>query len=149
VRVRIRPIALLFAIGLAGCQGAIVTNAGHAMEPAIQDGERLVVVRNVERLERGQIVVFRHPRDETQNFVKRIVGLPGEAIAIADSRVFIDGEEMDEPYVGTENRSAETLGPLAIPPEEYFVLGDNRRNSSDSRHWGTVRRELVWAQARR
>ena len=149
VTARLRSIAVLTAIGLAGCQAAIVENMGHAMEPAIRDGERVVIARNIDRLERGQIVVFRYPQDESKNFVKRIVGLPGEAIAIRAGRVFIDGREIDEPYVGAANRSADTLGPLTIPPEEYFVLGDNRRNSSDSRHWGTVRRELVWAQVPR
>jgi signal peptidase I len=127
----------------------MVENKGHAMEPTLQDGERLIVFRNINRLERGQIVAFRYPQDVSRSFVKRIVGLPGEEIAIRDGRVFIDGREIDEPYVGAENRSADTRQPLAIPDGEYFVLGDNRRNSSDSRHWGTVQRELVWARVAR
>jgi signal peptidase I len=119
------------------------------MEPTFKDGERLIAVRNIDRLERGQIIVFRYPLDVSRSFLKRIVGLPGEEIAIRDGRVFIDGREIDEPYVSAGNRSADTRAPLAIPDGEYFVLGDNRRNSADSRHWGTVKRELVWAQVPR
>jgi signal peptidase I len=127
----------------------MVVNEGHAMEPTLQDGERLIALKNINRLERGQVVIFRYPQDVSKSFVKRIVGLPGEEVAIKDGRVFIDGQEIDEPYVAAENRSADTREPRAIPDGEYFVLGDNRRNSSDSRHWGTVRRELVWAQVAR
>ena len=132
-------------IGVAGCQGSIVVNRGHAMEPAFQDGERVFITRDIDRLERGQIVVFRNPRDESQNFVKRIVGMPGDEIAVRSGRVLVNGREIEEPYVDAGNRSAETLATVAVPKGEYFVLGDNRRHSSDSRHWGTVRRELVWA----
>jgi signal peptidase I len=141
----LRLIVAVTAIAAAGCGAGVVRNEGHAMEPTIQDGERMVITRHIDRLERGQIVVFRYPQDVSKSFVKRIVGLPGEEIAVRDGRVVINGLTIDEPYVGAENWSADTHGSRTIPPGEYFVLGDNRRNSSDSRHWGTVKRELIWA----
>jgi len=139
-------VVLLTMIGSVGCQASLVKNEGHAMEPTIQDGEHLTVARTIDRIERGHIIVFRYPKDESKNFIKRVVGLPGEEIAIKDGHVLINGRELDEAYVAAGNRSADTREPFAIPDDEYFVMGDNRRNSSDSRHWGTVRRELVWAQ---
>ena len=134
---------------LTACQGGMITNEGKAMEPTLQDGERVLAGRNIERIDRGHIVIFRYPLDEKRSFVKRVVGLPGEEVAIKDGRVFINGQEIDEPYVAAGNRSADTREPFAIPAGEYFVLGDNRRNSSDSRHWGNVRRDLIWAQVPR
>jgi len=139
-------VVALLTIGSIGCQAALVKNEGHAMEPTFQDGEQVAVARTIGRIERGHIIVFRYPKDESKDFIKRVVGLPGEEIAIKDGHVLIDGRELDEAYVAAGNRSADTRGPLTIPDDEYFVMGDNRRNSSDSRHWGTVRRELVWAQ---
>ena len=119
------------------------------MAPTLKHGERAVATRGIDRLERGEIVAFRYPRDESKSFVKRIVGLPGEQIEMRDGWVFINGRQIDEPYVIAANRSPETWAQPTIPAGEYFVMGDNRRNSADSRHWGTVRRDLVWAKVAR
>jgi signal peptidase I len=119
------------------------------MSPTLKNGERAVAARGVNRLERGEIVVFRYPHDESKSFIKRIVGLPGEQIEMRNGSVFINGRQIDEPYVVAANRSADTWAQRTIPAGEYFMMGDNRRNSADSRHWGTVRRDLVWAKVAR
>ena len=93
------------------------------MEPTFQDGEYLAVARTVDRIERGHIIVFRYPKDESKNFIKRVVGLPGEEIAIKDGRVLINGRELDEAYMAAGNRSADTREPLAIPDNEVLRNG--------------------------
>jgi signal peptidase I len=96
---------------------------------------------------RGDIVVFQTPPNAAQQcppagtFVKRIVGLPGETIAIRDGEVRINGQRLIEPYIPPGRRDFNSYDPLAIAPGEYFVMGDNRTQSCDSRVWGTVPRE--------
>jgi signal peptidase I len=119
---------------------------GDAMAPTLNDGDSAIATRRFDRLDRGDIVALRYPRDELKSFVKRIVGLPGERIEMADGRVSIDGRPLDEPYVLDANRSRDTWGPRTVPDGEYFVMGDNRRNSSDSRSWGTVTHGAIWAK---
>jgi signal peptidase I len=133
-------ISALALVLTVGCGQATV--AGRAMEPALHDGER-VTVTPITSLDRGDIVTFRYPPDESKHFMKRIIGLPGERVEVRDGLVTIDGRHLDEDYVLEANRSHDSWGPRTIPEREYFMLGDNRRNSSDSRHWGTVRRDLI------
>ncbi len=89
----------------------------------------------------GDIVVFKWPRDPTQNFVKRVIGVPGDRIRIASGTVFVNGIPLDEPYIGTESR--QTIQERTIGPNAYYVLGDNRARSDDSRNWGEVDRSLI------
>ncbi len=89
----------------------------------------------------GDVVVFRWPRDESQSFVKRIIGLPGDRIRIERGSVYRNGELLDEPYV--VNRSSETIAERVVREGEYYALGDNRAQSDDSRNWGGVPRENV------
>ena len=89
----------------------------------------------------GDVVVFRWPRDERQNFVKRIIGLPGDNIRIQRGNVYRNGAVIDEPYV--ERESGETIAERTVPDGEYYVMGDNRRQSDDSRHWGNVPAENI------
>ena len=85
---------------------------------------------------RGDIIVFQYPLDPNRDFVKRVVGLPGEMVTINNGYIFINGEELDEPYLGTRGNSY--MEPTLVEPNSYFVLGDNREGSSDSRYWGNV-----------
>ena len=85
---------------------------------------------------RGEIVVFKFPRDPSKDFVKRVVGLPGELIEVRDGRVIVNGDLLDEPYLSTKDNS--NNAPLQLEEGEYFVLGDNRAHSNDSRSWGAV-----------
>ncbi len=134
---------LLLLLGLSSTACGYVRVEGDAMAPTLADGERVTVTKVVQPLTRGDIVVFEHPRERSRMFLKRIVGLPGEQIEITDGGVTIDGRPLDDPYVLAANRSKAHWGPTRIQDGEYFVLGDNRRNSEDSRHWGAVPRELI------
>jgi signal peptidase I len=91
--------------------------------------------------QRGDTIVFRWPRDITQNFVKRVIGLPGDRVQIRGGAVFINDVAIDEPYVTRPKN--ETLAERTIAEGEYYVLGDNRAQSDDSRHWGQVDEGLV------
>ncbi len=85
---------------------------------------------------RADIIVFRFPNDPSRDFVKRVIGLPGETVSMKRGEVFIDGDRLDEPYLMEKDNY--TMAPTLVPPNSYFVLGDNRDGSSDSRHWGPV-----------
>ncbi len=86
---------------------------------------------------RGEILIFKFPNDTTRDFVKRVIGLPGDTVEIKRGTVFVNGEELDEPYVvNPDNRS---MAPFHVDEESYFVLGDNRRSSNDSRDWAPIR----------
>jgi signal peptidase I len=115
------------------------------MSPTLNNGERWPITRIVDRVERGDIVVFYYPRDQSKSFAKRVIGLPGERITIRLGEVSVDGRRLDETYVATANRSAEDFE-VAVQTDEFFLMGDNRRNSSDSRHWGAVPKALIWAK---
>ena len=90
---------------------------------------------------RGDIVVFRFPGDTSRDFVKRVVGVPGDTVEIRNGEVFVNGESLHEPYVINGDSSSER--PVVVPEESYYVLGDNRRASQDSRDWGTVPAENI------
>ena len=108
---------------------------GPSMLPTLHDGERLMVEKLTYRFrepERGEIVVFRYPADPREHFIKRIVGIPGDVVEIRAGRVYINGSPLEEPYVATPTWGH--FGPVRVPPGRYFVLGDNRSNSEDSRY---------------
>lgn len=115
---------------------------------------RLLPLRDVRR---GDVIVFRFPEDPETDFVKRVIGLPGETLTIRDKRVFIDGEEIAEPYVVFDDprtfkrnhpySSRDQFGPFVIPADSYFAMGDNRDHSHDSRFWGTVPRSMIKGRA--
>ena len=96
-------------------------------------------------------MVFKFPNEPETDYIKRVIGLPGERLEVIDGIVHIDGEALDEPYVkragGTGFRSNDNFGPVAIPEDKYFCMGDNRDRSSDSRTWGFVDRSLVKGRA--
>ena len=123
---------------------------GSSMVPTLHDGERLMVDKLTYRFrapQRGEIVVFRYPLNPREHYIKRIVGVPGDVVEVRDGRVYVNGTPLDEPYL-----DAPTLGyfaPVRVPPDHYFVLGDNRNNSEDSRDpkVGFVPRELIEGRA--
>lgn len=129
-----------------GCVLQPIRVEGLAMEPTLRNGDRALTTRVFDQLERGDIVGFKYPRNESKSFVMRIVGLPGERIEMVEGTVSINGRTIDDSYVDREHRSSDTWGSRTIPEGEYFMMGDNRRNSDDSRTWGTVRRDLIWAK---
>ena len=85
---------------------------------------------------RGEVVIFRFPGDESRDFVKRVIAIPGDTVDIRQGGVFLNGEKLDEPYITHHENSS--MAPVKVSSGEYFVLGDNRRASHDSRNWGPV-----------
>jgi signal peptidase I len=120
---------------------------GSSMEPNLHHGEFVIVSKVNYKLgepERGDIVVFDFPRNITQEYIKRVIGLPGEEITIKDGQVFVNGVALTEPYLKMEPRYE---GEWIVQEDELFVLGDNRNNSSDSHNWGMVPMENVVGEA--
>jgi signal peptidase I len=120
---------------------------GAAMSPTLNDGDRIFIWKRFSSLKRGDIAVFHYPLDPSKSFIKRVVGLPGEAIDMdVDGRITIDGRLIDEPYVPPDrNQSARARWRSMreefkhVSPDSYFVMGDNRDASNDSRSWGQFR----------
>jgi signal peptidase I len=120
--------------------------------------DRLMPLRDVHR---GDIIVFRYPLQPDTDFVKRVIGMPGDSVSVKDKVVYINGKALDEPYVVHDDpqiypdqpalpepyRSRDQFGPYQVPPGQYFAMGDNRDRSSDSRYWGTVPRSLIKGRA--
>ncbi|MBN1485841.1 MAG: signal peptidase I [Chloroflexia bacterium] len=97
---------------------------------------------------RGDIVVFEYPRDTSRDFIKRVIGLPGETVEIRAGQVLIDGAALHEPYLPASARSQMgNMGPVQVPQDAVFVMGDNRGNSSDSRNWGSLPLNRIVGQA--
>ncbi|MDH3494036.1 MAG: signal peptidase I, partial [Acidobacteriota bacterium] len=130
---------------------------GTSMVPQLENGERLLVNKliyyDIEsfrwgHIERGDIVVFWYPKDPTKSYVKRVVGLPGETVAIRNGVVYVDGVELSEPYIDIEhNQALPNSPPVEVDDFHYFVMGDNRDNSSDSRIWGVVPSKYIYGKA--
>ncbi|NLE23382.1 MAG: signal peptidase I [Actinobacteria bacterium] len=135
-----------------------------SMLDTLRPGDRVLVNHAVYRLqdpERGDIVVFRYPEDPDMVFIKRIVGVPGDVLELRDGRLYVNGRELEEPYVhrtgghpdptvaeaavdGSTLHDPWSLAePYRVPGGTYFVMGDNRTDSDDSREWGTVPREAI------
>ena len=121
---------------------------GLSMEPTLHSNQYLIVSKLSYRFsapERGDIVVFRFPHEPSRDFIKRIVGLPGEFVEVSGGRVLIDGQALHEPYV--RDPPLYNYPRHQIPTREYFVLGDNRNNSSDSAAWGSLPEQYVIGKA--
>ena len=120
---------------------------GVAMEPALYDGDRIFINRNPAEFRRGDIVLFHHPEDQRGSAIKRIIGLPGETIEIREGKVLINGRPLEEPYVDPLNNQALSgVEEIKIPTGSYYVLGDNRDNSADSRIWGPLGQGLIFGK---
>jgi signal peptidase I len=112
-------------------------------------------------IERGDVIVFKYPEEPDRDFIKRVIGLPGEQVELREKKVYVNGTPLDEPYVhfleppGSNSADSEVtsmdvrerFGPVTVPANEYFVMGDNRDNSQDSRYWGFLPRDYVKGKA--
>lgn len=138
-------IALFLACLVNACGGALpVRIEGTAMLPAFRDGDKIIMRAVSGDLQRGEVIMFRYPKDEKRTYFKRVIGLPGETIEIKTGVIYINGSPVDEPYLDQEyNHVKPSFPPEQIPSDHYFVMGDNRDNSSDSRSWGTVDKRLI------
>ncbi len=113
---------------------------GLSMEPRVHAGEFVLINTLAYRfgaVRRGDVVAFRHDAPNPETYIKRVVGLPGERVEIRDGVVSVDGRALDEPYV--QFRDRRSAPPVVVPPHAYYVLGDNRAESDDSRTWGVLR----------
>lgn len=123
---------------------------GGSMEPGLEDQERICINRLVyrfESIERGDIIVFRYPRDTRKSFIKRVIGLPGDHIHIAYGHVYVNDEQLSEPYVPSDYLDARSYSDIVVPKNSYFVLGDHRSMSNDSRDFGPVMRSYIYGKA--
>ncbi|MCS6874747.1 MAG: signal peptidase I [Pyrinomonadaceae bacterium] len=146
-------IFILFGVFIA--QPVVVE--GTSMLPVLHDGERLLVNKLIyykwktfswARIERGDVVVFWYPKDPEKSFVKRVIGLPGETVEVRNGVVYINGKRLYENYLDPEyNRNAANFPLKKIEEHYYFVMGDNRDNSSDSRYWGLVPEKYIYGKA--
>jgi signal peptidase I len=121
---------------------------GQSMVPTLQNNQFLVVSKLDYRLHaprRGDIIVFRDPFNPERKLIKRIIGLPGENLEVQDGQVFVDQGHLDEPYIANLGRYNQA--PTPIPDGQYYVLGDNRNNSSDSHTWGLLARDKIVGKA--
>jgi signal peptidase I len=123
---------------------------GTSMAPSLSDQERIFINKFVYRvgvIERGDVVVFWYPLDRSKSFIKRVIGLPGDLVRIEGGRVFINGQQLSEPYVPAEYLDVSDYGPLRVRPGEYFVMGDHRASSNDSRMFGPVAASYIYGKA--
>jgi len=123
---------------------------GTSMVPLLGDQQRIFInkfIYEFEPIHRGDVVVFRYPRDPRKSFIKRIVGLPGELVEIRRGIVYINGVPVQEEYIPAVEQDNDSFPPLLLSSDHYFVLGDHRRNSNDSRSWGTVHRKHIYGKA--
>lgn len=120
------------------------------MLPLLQNHEYVMVNRlvyDVESIHRGDIVVFHFPLDPQESFIKRVIGLPGDWVSIKDGIVYVNGKRLKNQYVPKSYLGNETWAPVHVPPNQYYVLGDHRDFSNDSRDWGTVPRKYIYGEA--
>jgi signal peptidase I len=123
---------------------------GGSMEPGLEDQERIFINKLVYRWEnigRGDIVVFRFPRDPRKSFIKRVIGLPGDKIRISYGHVSVNGKELREDYVPEEFMDTRSYPEIIVQRGTYFVLGDHRSMSNDSREFGPVGRNYIYGKA--
>jgi len=128
---------------------------GQSMEPNFHDKEFLLVDRvsyKFNQPQRGEVIIFRFPKNTAEDYIKRIIGLPGENVRIENGHIFINNLLLNESYLPPNTKTDVAINPsntldLTLQPGEYFVLGDNRNNSSDSREWGTVPAQNIIGRA--
>jgi signal peptidase I len=123
---------------------------GTSMLPRLEDEDRLFINKFAYRFEaihRGDVVVFQYPRDHTKSYIKRVIALPGDDLRIDHGTVWVNGEALVENYVPLKYQDDRSQPEMTIPEGEYFVMGDHRTISSDSRDFGPVARPLIYGKA--
>ncbi len=147
---------LIFALMFAALAVVFVIQPvkveGTSMLPRLHDGERIFVNKliyyGLPKLQRGDIIVFWYPNDPSKSYIKRIIGLPGETVEVREGRILINHVELQEPYLDPQlNLSHSSQSPVQVREHYYFVMGDNRDHSSDSRFWGLVPEKYIYGKA--
>jgi signal peptidase I len=145
-------VAVLFCFFLVTFVAQAFRVQGTSMQPLLDDGERIVVNKLLYRfhaIERGDVVVFWWPRDPKVSFIKRVVALPGDKVEIRDGVLSVNDRVVDEPYVlhAPGDSDASNMPAKEVPQGFYFVLGDHRGSSNDSRNWGEVPEKYIYGKA--
>ena len=143
-------LALAAAIVLFVYQPVVVE--GTSMMPVLVDSERVFINKflyrtGVGEVQRGDLVVFQSPLDPAKNYIKRVIGLPGDTVELRGGLVWLNGRALEEPYVPEAYRDRSNLAPARVPAGHYFVLGDHRSASNDSRVWGPVAGAAIYGKA--
>jgi signal peptidase I len=128
--------------------GQVTVVRGASMEPTLHNNERLIANKISYRFEspkRSEVIIFKPPLEIKRNYIKRIIGIPGDKIEIIKGEIYLNDNKLEENYI--EYKSYEDLSAILVPDDSFFVLGDNRSNSSDSRYWGFVPRKNVVGKA--
>ena len=123
---------------------------GTSMMPSLEDQERIFVnkfVYRLESIERGDVVVFRYPRDPSKSYIKRVIGVAGDRIRIDSGQVYVNDQALDEDYVPPAYADARSYPETVVPTNCYFVLGDHRSMSQDSREFGPVNQSYIYGKA--
>ncbi|HYP15113.1 MAG TPA: signal peptidase I [Bryobacteraceae bacterium] len=125
---------------------------GTSMMPALVDQERIFINKFVYKLgmgdiERGDMVVFWFPQDPTKSYIKRVIGLPGDTVEVDNGTVIVNGRRLEENYILDRYRDRLSFPGIKVQAEEFFVMGDHRVSSNDSRNWGTVPRNYIYGKA--
>ena len=123
---------------------------GTSMQPELLDQERIFVnkfVYHFEEIHRGDIVVFWYPKDPSKSFIKRVLGVPGDVVSVREGQVYINGQLVEERYVPRGYQDADSYPPVRVREGHYYVLGDHRNASNDSRSWGLVPRKYIYGKA--
>ncbi len=123
---------------------------GTSMAPRLHDQDRLFInkfIYRFERIERGDVVVFHYPGDPAKSYIKRVIALPGDSLRVADGVVFVNGHALVEPYVPPLYEDGRSVPEQRIPAGAYWVMGDHRSISSDSRDFGPVARAFIYGKA--
>src|SRR5437763_5777174 len=148
--VRDLAVSVLLAVILIVFIYQPVKVEGTSMMPSLTDQELIFINRFTYRfstIARGDMVVFWFPLDRTKSYIKRVIGLPGDKVEVMDGFVFVNGQRLGENYVPDEYRDHNTYRMIEVPPNQYYVLGDHRSSSNDSRSWGTVERSYIYGKA--
>jgi len=123
---------------------------GTSMNPLLTDQERIFInkfIYHFEPIERGDVVVFWYPLDRSKSFIKRVVGLPGETVEIRAGQVYVNGRELENQFIPSGYLDGSNYGPRGIAADEYFLMGDHRDSSNDSRVFGPVARQYIYGKA--
>ncbi len=125
---------------------------GTSMMPALEDQERIFINKFLYRfssgaIDRGDMVVFWFPGDPSKSYIKRVIGVPGDTVEVESGAVLVNGNRLEEPYVIDQYRDRQSMSPFKVLDNEYFVLGDHRSSSADSRTWGAVPRNFIYGKA--
>ncbi len=143
-------ITVLFCFFIVTFVAQPVRVQGASMQPRIEDNERILVNKFIYRfqgVERGDVVVFYYPRDPSVSYIKRVIGLPGDRVEVRSGQVQVNGIPIEEPYLLPEFRDHYDMPETTVERGHYFVMGDHRTSSMDSRSFGSVPEKYIYGKA--